>query len=1071
MKYGVNNKVKQYLISFLGLLLISYFGLNWYGILLFVIGILSSISALIYVVLFTKVEKKVEKVVEPQIETSHRLEFLLKVPDLLNEPLFPSSPSCSESLDDFIELIINQFIDSWYVKISSSPRFRNVVKLEIYHLTRSIKQRLVGVNFSKLLVSKLLPILTNHFQNSLKLDNTKLDDLEIAKLFPLHPGVTIKLLDPVNFREKIFLKSKFNRILPLILSENESGTSNNLLPLLLAEILADSVFLGMFNMISESDFYNVLITQLIGQNLKHRGQVKQLRAALEEFTVKAPTKSKELINNSSLYILSEHLNNVAFQAICNTVNDIADIIELDTVQRSIESQLKMKSNSIKLNHRLKKLKKIVDKKYSQLKNVEYDFSDILNNKFQLFSEFMDYRKRLTILQCWRDIESTKAPLDSEDLAVSLEFQSVLDFENIYTRYFEDNLIQILSEAKTVLTSLSQNSDVNTYRESRQIILDIQHKLYQEMLAVDFPLFQGSGFLTKITPKNPTRKTSLMLLNQVTQEDTGLSQKNEDDVSPVVIQAVEDAFTEIMKNPIVQHGDINDIRLASKRDIFLSEDRTDNLFDDEFEFEEKMFNNTPNSDIGSIYSQSIHSSIEQLTSKSESKIDLSVDKNLDLTISNPMMDSIELEEKFDGSQVFLAGPGDLSLAEEINKLSQEIDKLNEQLTLLIPLLKKASLVNNIGEIKILKKSKTSLETELKYKELQLQQYVVQENDNSLFGKSTVTIQSYVVGNDEKQKGKEFILYIMEVQKFGDTPDQITAGWVVARRYSQFHKLNEYLCSKYKKVTGLKFPKRSVLTPQRQLVETRKSQLEEYIRKLIEIPQVCSDKIFRSFLSSENFNLRNNFETKTNEKKSNSDIFIGKIYNLGEKFSMKNNNQQVITENLKEMQNELKTFDNTSKGAFVKPICNLLISVFKLTHSQSWLRGRALIVILQQLFGTTIENMVYQQVDKRVRDEIVIDELINKVKGIVFPNGKFKEPPIVRSVHERSATKKEARVILTIYMHETCSKIFGTSNSNYASTKIFQMLQNDYLNKSLIFKIFDALVEEIFPELSQDRLNQF
>ena len=63
-----------------------------------------------------------------------------------------------------------------------------------------------------------------------------------------------------------------------------------------------------------------------------------------------------------------------------------------------------------------------------------------------------------------------------------------------------------------------------------------------------------------------------------------------------------------------------------------------------------------------------------------------------------------------------------------------------------------------------------------------------------------------------------------------------------------------------------------------------------------------------------------------------------------------------ENLRDMESELKQFDEaaSARTPFVKPICDLLISVFKLHNSRSWLRGRALVVILQQMLGTTVEK---------------------------------------------------------------------------------------------------------------------
>lgn len=162
-------------------------------------------------------------------------------------------------------------------------------------------------------------------------------------------------------------------------------------------------------------------------------------------------------------------------------------------------------------------------------------------------------------------------------------------------------------------------------------------------------------------------------------------------------------------------------------------------------------------------------------------------------------------------------------------------------------------------------------------------------------------------------------------------------------------------------------------QKQIVEIRQIQLEEYLQQLIKIHEVCSDKAFRSFLSSENFNLKKNqrFEEPTRNENSNNyqELFGNKWYRGISDFvatpksphEVKEGQSGIdsgLMENIKDMEKELKQFDEessqTSKMPFVKPICDLLITVFKLHNSKNWLRGRALVVILQQILGTTVEK---------------------------------------------------------------------------------------------------------------------
>jgi sorting nexin-25 len=111
-------------------------------------------------------------------------------------------------------------------------------------------------------------------------------------------------------------------------------------------------------------------------------------------------------------------------------------------------------------------------------------------------------------------------------------------------------------------------------------------------------------------------------------------------------------------------------------------------------------------------------------------------------------------KIDDEDIHEAAPGDLGLAEAIDALTADIERLVTQESIVDSLTSKAELTNNAAELRILRKSKASLQREIQRKELQRQQYIVQESDNSLYGRATVFIQSIMVGTEED--GKEYAM---------------------------------------------------------------------------------------------------------------------------------------------------------------------------------------------------------------------------------------------------------------------------------------------------------------------------
>jgi sorting nexin-25 len=115
---------------------------------------------------------------------------------------------------------------------------------------------------------------------------------------------------------------------------------------------------------------------------------------------------------------------------------------------------------------------------------------------------------------------------------------------------------------------------------------------------------------------------------------------------------------------------------------------------------------------------------------------------------------ESDSKNDEDVIHEAAPGDLGLAEAIDALTLDIEKLVTQESIVDSLTKKAELTNNAAELRILKKSKSSLQREISRKELQRQQYIIQESDNSLFGRASIAIKSIMVGTE--QDGREFAM---------------------------------------------------------------------------------------------------------------------------------------------------------------------------------------------------------------------------------------------------------------------------------------------------------------------------
>ena len=184
---------------------------------------------------------------------------------------------------------------------------------------------------------------------------------------------------------------------------------------------------------------------------------------------------------------------------------------------------------------------------------------------------------------------------------------------------------------------------------------------------------------------------------------------------------------------------------------------------------------------------------------------------------------------EASSYQLAAPGDLQLTYEITRLGENIVNLEAQDAMLETLIKKAELTGDDQELRLLTKSKQSMTRELRELQFQKQQYEQQESANRLISDRTrVSIVNSTVAEED---GKSVVRYLVEVQQLA-TDGSFASGWVVARRYNEFHNMHNKLKERYLLVKNLDFPgKRLVASLSGSFLDTRRLALERYLQVIL------------------------------------------------------------------------------------------------------------------------------------------------------------------------------------------------------------------------------------------------
>ncbi|WYZ35614.1 hypothetical protein EsH8_X_000261 [Colletotrichum jinshuiense] len=446
------------------------------------------------------------------------------------------------------------------------------------------------------------------------------------------------------------------------------------------------------------------------------------------------------------------------------------------------------------------------------------------------------------------------------------------------------------------------------------------------------------------------------------------------------------------------------------------------------------------------------------------------------------DDLDEENKGDvEDEVHQAAPGDLGLAEAITALSNDIDRLVAQDAIVESLTKKAELTNNTAELRILRKSKASLQREIRRKELQRQQYVVQESDNSLYGRSTIKIKAIQVGREDD--GREFALYVVEVQR--DAGEKMPAAtWIITRRYSEFHDLHQRLRSRYPSVRNLDFPRRRmVMKFQSEFLRKRRTALEHYLRELLMLPEVCRSRDLRAFLSQSVIAQGQDLVDREDKKDMMTRLYdsvtdgmediLGNIPVLDQLSLAGQNLIAAATNQLNavplsvnedgvsaaEAEAELNAFENKELESFIKPICDIFLEVFELNRGNNWLRGRAVVVVLQQLLGGTIERKVRDNVKMLVQEDAIL-KYIALLRDSMWPGGQMNKNKQPRTASEKRKTRTEASLMLATLVPDLAGSVVGRVNAQAASRRVFATFNNSRLNAHLAFTFMDELVEILF-----------
>ncbi|AQZ10406.1 MDM1 (YML104C) [Zygosaccharomyces parabailii] len=1055
---------------------------------------------------------------------------------VVRNSLFPLCPEISNEIENIINLIIQDFVMSWFSHFNtdSSSVFPQRVKQLLMESVKRLQKLLVNKDEADLVVLRLLPLLNKHFTTFCAAKEAVLSDMTFAKEGERNIDLSIAVEFDKNYklhkalslrsnclRQDIarYVKLRVEHVLPFMIDTQELASPY--VRVLLREIISSCIVEPLIVKFSDSDTWNLRFISISDKILEEHDQVDEIRKFLskevEEQEYPHDSHASKLEIQAVKLELVPELSNKQFEDFLRQISSFTSFSDLQSAKYAVLTkllQLKKEENLSKnlleyrkrlllsLNLIRTRLVYVTDRShtkkarnagpkigccFSEDKEVK-DFEDFLETItlqdvlqdpfcFSFFEQYLSHNSKtsgLTYLKYWKLVEALKNPLDdavAEDVSVTLSDAEISHIKDIALSFLqkEHHLADMSSLDQNLVRNIVLLKDIDLYGDNlsvntaRRSMLLLQGQSREILDKIYFFEFKKSNYFLEMISSQSFVSTDIYakLIDLPSAEKADRQLRTKKSVNAVRILTHSDVDNTLDR--ILNETNKSGRRRPRRRSITTSE----TLFgkNDEPD-EDKIFNDTlfGNDDKAEVYF--LPKNYEETYEPSECLLS---------SISSRLQDSIDSSSQ----QLHNSSHGFASLKDDIAKLTLAIDEIEKELELLDHLILKADLTNSKNQLKLLRKSQKALLKDLDMRELLRQQYLVQENANILYGKTKISIKTYFV-ETRLEDGREIAYYLLSVEHVHQ--GQVTT-WEIPRRFSEFFRLNIDLKRRYK--NQMKHLQRKDIFPEKikmslkyhisksLLYEERRTKLERYLRELLAIQVICQDNIFRLFLTdSKNFNPN---EGITQEQSSRSkDVYNADFCHRSEsttdfqvrQFDANYEDEVRFYEDDRNFYHNSENSLHLGNKSFVKPICDVFISIFSLDKSNSgWLRGKTIITVLQQLLGSTIEKYVKNSI-RGLRTEDQILKIIRFTRDLLWgPSGSLTKKDHANIVHERTKgekarTQADAKVLLQSLFAETFGKVVGLRSSHEAALKVHGMAQNQYLMASLLLEILDVIINDIF-----------
>ena len=191
-------------------------------------------------------------------------------------PLYPSVPIVSQALDDLLECILRDFVNSWYSNISKNAVFVNEIDKTVRLALEGLRDRLLDVDLADVVTTRFVPILTAHFKDfydaeravrgkSLSRNVTESEELDLAIASrynegKLHAAASLAYSGTKGVQQA-YLRNLTGKLLPHLLPESNIGS--RAVGVLIKELTACAVLTPIMQLFADPDTWNQLMESYV----------------------------------------------------------------------------------------------------------------------------------------------------------------------------------------------------------------------------------------------------------------------------------------------------------------------------------------------------------------------------------------------------------------------------------------------------------------------------------------------------------------------------------------------------------------------------------------------------------------------------------------------------------------------------------------------------------------------------------------------------------------------------------------------------------------------------------------